>query len=189
MRACVAEVEVLVAERKDHRVDLDTGDVDRVSVRKPVLARGRAACESQDGDRPRVDLGQLRPPEGVRNQQVVPVAVCEVVGRVVDGVDRLALVEDELGHGAGLHDLDVVVGGFALCDQRAHLGRLDARGENDPGEDHRDGKPRVQPLARPHRCDREQDEHQPEAFERRPRAEARDEPEDGQERAEDAAGS
>src|SRR6266568_9550402 len=72
-------------------------------------------------DVPGLHLGRLRRPKRARDEHVVPRTSCEQVGGVVDRVNRLTFVEDQLGPGSVLDDLDVAVGRLLLVQQPADL--------------------------------------------------------------------
>ena len=75
----VSEMKVAMAGRDDVRVDLHPRDVHVVAKCQAVLPGRRACGETQDGKRPRVRRGVLGRTERVGDQQVVPVAMSEVV--------------------------------------------------------------------------------------------------------------
>ena len=185
----LAEVEVAIAGGEDVGVDLDADLVDAVAIRQVELAGRGAAGEPDDGDVRRHRLLVLRGPEVVRQEHVVPGPAGGRLGRVVDRVDSLTLVEDQLRPAAVLHDLDVAVRRLLLVEQPSGLGRLDAdRLDEDAPRQDQDPEQREDPPARPEPGHREQEQGEAEADQRRPRAVAGNEPEDGQEGAEDAAG-
>ena len=187
MHVRLVEVEVAMRDIQDVGVDLNPRDLHAGPVRRRVLPRRGAAGQAEDRDVVGPDLRSLSRSERVGHHHVVPGPSGRQALRVVDRVHGLALVEDQLGLRPVAHDLDVVIGGLLFVHELANLGRLDARGQKDPGDDHGRGKRCVQLPARPQSRDRDPDQGETEAFQSRPRAVGRDEPEDREERAEDAA--
>ena len=186
----LVEVEVAAAGRNDVGVDLDARDVDRVAEGRAVLAGAGATRQAQDQHPPRHRFGGRLRPEGGSDHYVIPGPAGGQRARVVDGVDGLALVEQQLGLGAHLDDLDVLVGRFLLVEQRALLGRLHGRRHEDAGQHHHQRQGRVPAPARhrPETQHRGHEERQAEAHQRGPGAVGGNEPEDRQESAQDGAG-
>ena len=117
-----------------------------------VLPGGRPRGAPQQEQAIHVRLPRPGLEEG-GHQEVVPGAAGDQGGGVVDGVHRLPLVEDQVGTGAVLHHLDVVVGRLRLVQQVAiglgpdHLPRDQPQPQNhhqrgDVGPDQGPGAPR-----------------------------------------------
>ena len=148
--SALAEVKVAVAGGQDVRVDLDPHLVDGVAVGEVELAGRGASRQPDDRHLGRLRLGCLRGPEETGQQHVVPGAPGGGLVRVVDGVDRLAFVQDQLRPRPVLHDLDVAVRRLLLVEEAAGLGRLDAdRLDEDPAREHRDPEHGEDPPSRP----------------------------------------
>ena len=110
----------------DIGVDLHAGDLHARAEGRRVLARRGASGQAEDRDAFRRDLRRRGRPERVCDEHVVPGPAGEQALRVVDGVNRLALVEDQLRLRAVAHDLDIPVRRFLLINQLTDLRRLDA---------------------------------------------------------------
>ena len=127
-----------MGDGQDVGVDLDAGDLHAIAKGSRVLTRRGAAGEAEDRDALGSDLRLFGGAERIGDEHVVPRPAGEQAVGVVDGMDRLPLVEDQLRLGPIAHDLDIAVRGFLLVDQLPDLRRLDARGQKDPRQDHSD---------------------------------------------------
>src|SRR6266849_9147460 len=102
-------------------------------------------------------------------------------------MNRLPLIQYELGRRRDLDHLDVVVSGLLFVEERSDLRRLDSTWQEDPRKENRDHESGIDTPPRP-KCNRgNADEREPKRLDGWARAERRDEPEHRQEGAQDAA--
>src|SRR5579884_3200636 len=183
MQVGFVHVKIFLPHADDRGVDLYAIDGNRAVDCRELVVDGAL---SQTDDTDAVQLLWLEAGVEVwRGKEIIPVPAGQhPVGiGIIDGVDGIALVEHQFARAIGqLHDLNVVVERFLFVDQARNIFERPQR-ERDRDQNEQEGRSPA-PAQAPERGGKEQ---YAEDQQRAPHPEGRDEPEDGQERAQNAA--